>query len=140
MDKRRGREFLQRFCSDKQLLALSSKLIVPALQSLCERFLMTHASGRPIVALALAEQHGNAELYREASRFVLDQATWDAGDLEYLSEQTQLKLSQRWVQLIFAVDSCAQTNTQAHMVPRTPAQAWQHRPEEGVHLRECRSC
>lgn len=25
------------------------------------------------MALALAEQHGNAELYREASRFVLDQ-------------------------------------------------------------------
>jgi hypothetical protein len=55
-----------------QLLALSSKLIVPALQKLCEHFLMTHASGRPIMALALAELHGHAELYREASRFVLD--------------------------------------------------------------------
>lgn len=56
---------------------------------------MTHASGRPIIALYLAEQHGNAELYREASRFVLDQATWDISELDYLSEQTQLKLSQR---------------------------------------------
>lgn len=30
------------------------------------------------MALALAEQHGNAELYREASRFVLDQRKHDA--------------------------------------------------------------
>ena len=37
---------------------------------------MTHASGRPVMALMLAEQHGNVELYREASRFVLDQRTW----------------------------------------------------------------
>ncbi|WOO81997.1 uncharacterized protein LOC62_04G005502 [Vanrija pseudolonga] len=77
------------------LLALSSKLLVPALQKLCEHFLMTHASGRPIVALSLAELHGNAELFREASRFVLDQATWDPAELESLSEQTQLKLSKR---------------------------------------------
>jgi hypothetical protein len=34
---------------------------------------MTHASGRPVMALSLAEQYMNGELYREASRFVLDQ-------------------------------------------------------------------
>lgn len=56
---------------------------------------MTHASGRPIIALALAEQHNNSELYREASRFVLDQASWDEEELETLSERTKLKLSQR---------------------------------------------
>lgn len=56
-----------------QLLALSLKLLAPALQKLCEHFLMTHASGKPVMTLMLAEQHGNAELYREASRFVLDQ-------------------------------------------------------------------
>ena len=56
-----------------QLLALSLKLLTPALQKLCEHFLMTHASGRPVMALMLAELHGNGELYREASRFVLDQ-------------------------------------------------------------------
>lgn len=38
---------------------------------------MTHASGRPIEALALAEQHANSELYREASRFVLDQGEFE---------------------------------------------------------------
>ncbi|KLT45781.1 hypothetical protein CC85DRAFT_117288 [Cutaneotrichosporon oleaginosum] len=78
-----------------RLLALSSKLIVPALQAQCERFLLTHASGRPIEALALAEKHENSELYREASRFVLDQASWDPDEFESLSEQTQIKLSRR---------------------------------------------
>ncbi|BEJ17957.1 hypothetical protein CspHIS471_0702340 [Cutaneotrichosporon sp. HIS471] len=78
-----------------RLLALSSKLIVPALQTLCERFLLTHASGRPVEALALAEKHENSELYREASRFVLDQASWDADEFESLSDQTQIKLSRR---------------------------------------------
>jgi hypothetical protein len=60
-------------------LALACKLIVPALQKLCEHFLITHASGRPFLALALAEHHGNADIYREASRFVLD-----CGEYEYL--------------------------------------------------------
>ena len=46
---------------------------MPTLQRLCDHFLMTHASGRPVMALMLAEQHGNGELFREASRFVLDQ-------------------------------------------------------------------
>ncbi|WWD03656.1 hypothetical protein V865_001711 [Kwoniella europaea PYCC6329] len=79
----------------ENLLALSLKLIVPALQKLCEHFLMTHASGRPVMALCLAEQHCNAELYREASRFVLDQPSWDHNEMQYLSSQTQLKLSIR---------------------------------------------
>ncbi|WVO21183.1 uncharacterized protein IAS62_002489 [Cryptococcus decagattii] len=77
------------------LLSLASKLIVPCLQKLCIRFLLTHASGRPVMALALAEQHGNAELYREASRFVLDQPTWDENEMKTLSVETQLKLSNR---------------------------------------------
>nr|XP_019010346.1 uncharacterized protein I206_04814 [Kwoniella pini CBS 10737]OCF49127.1 hypothetical protein I206_04814 [Kwoniella pini CBS 10737] len=79
----------------ENLLALSLKLIVPPLQKLCERFLMTHASGRPVMALCLAEVHSNSELYREASRFVLDQPTWDQDEMQCLSAQTQLKLSNR---------------------------------------------
>ncbi|OXG18022.1 hypothetical protein C367_04835 [Cryptococcus neoformans Ze90-1] len=77
------------------LLSLASKLIVPCLQKLCTHFLLTHASGRPVMALALAEQHENAELYREASRFVLDQPTWDESEMKMLSVETQLKLSNR---------------------------------------------
>jgi hypothetical protein len=78
---------------------------VPALQKLCEHFLMTHASGRPIVALALAELHGNAELFREASRFVLDQATWDPAELEPVRADA------------------AQALQAPHVVPRAPPQA-----------------
>ncbi|GFZ48725.1 hypothetical protein JCM24511_06474 [Saitozyma sp. JCM 24511] len=79
----------------ENLLALAAKLLVPPLQKLCEHFLMTHASGKPVMALALAEQHVNPELFREASRFVLDQPTWNPDEFETLSDQTQLKLSQK---------------------------------------------
>lgn len=92
-----GVSYPSRRNADHQLLALSLKLIVPSLTKLCEQFLMTHASGRPVMAIALAEQHGNAELYREASRFLLDQPTWDPEEFESLSETTQLKLSKRCV-------------------------------------------
>jgi len=51
---------------------------LPSLQKLCAHFLLTHASGNPVMALKLAEQHVNGELYREASRFVLDQRKYPA--------------------------------------------------------------
>ncbi|ORY33422.1 hypothetical protein BCR39DRAFT_519937 [Naematelia encephala] len=79
----------------ENLIALSSKLLVPALTKLCTHFLLTHCSGRPVMALQLAEEHANAELYREASRFVLDQPTWDPEEMEVLSPETMLKLSMR---------------------------------------------
>jgi hypothetical protein len=70
----------------RQLLAISTKLQVPALQSICYNFLQSHAPGQPITALALAELYSHADLYREASRFVLDQGklsrpllTWVGG-------------------------------------------------------------
>ncbi len=49
------------------------------------------------MTLHLAETHGNAELFKEASRFVLDIAQWDKKEMGVLSERTQLKLSMRWV-------------------------------------------
>lgn len=101
--------------ADTQLLALSLKLIVPSLTKLCEQFLMTHASGRPVMAIALAEQHGNAELYREASRFLLDQPTWDPEEFESLSETTQLKLSKRCVPPAAALTSAARGSSSASL-------------------------
>jgi hypothetical protein len=60
------------------------------------------------MALSLAEQYANAELFRESSRFVLDQrewigrryraksiASWDQEEMDGLSELTQLNLSKR---------------------------------------------
>jgi hypothetical protein len=51
---------------------ISHKLVVPSLQSACLNFLLTHAAGKPIKAMRIAELFEEEELYRESSRFVLD--------------------------------------------------------------------
>lgn len=51
---------------------ISHKLVVPTLQSSCLTFLLTHAGAKPIKAMRIAELFDEEELYREASRFVLD--------------------------------------------------------------------
>ena len=51
---------------------ISHKLVVPDLQEACMDFLFSHAAGKPIKALRIAEIFDEEELYREASRFVLD--------------------------------------------------------------------
>lgn len=51
---------------------ISHKLVVPSLQKACLDFLLTHAAGRPIKAMRIAELFDEEELYRESSRFVLD--------------------------------------------------------------------
>lgn len=45
---------------------------MPDLQEACMNFLFSHAAGKPIKAMRIAELFGEEELYREASRFVLD--------------------------------------------------------------------
>jgi hypothetical protein len=47
---------------------ISHKLSVPALQQRCMTFLLTHAAGKPIKAMRIAELFEEEELYREASR------------------------------------------------------------------------
>jgi hypothetical protein len=51
---------------------ISHKLVVPSLQTACLQFLLTHAAGKPIKAMRIAELFEHEELYRESSRFVLD--------------------------------------------------------------------
>lgn len=51
---------------------ISHKLVVPSLQRACLDFLLTHAAGKPIKAMRIAELFEEEELYRESSRFVLD--------------------------------------------------------------------
>ena len=51
---------------------ISHKLVVPSLQRACLDFLLTHAAGRPIKAMRIAELFEEEDLYRESSRFVLD--------------------------------------------------------------------
>ncbi|KZS98220.1 hypothetical protein SISNIDRAFT_476784 [Sistotremastrum niveocremeum HHB9708] len=76
------------------LMNISNKLLVPSLQKACSNFLITHAAGNPVKAMRIAELFEEEELYREASRFVLDNPDgWS--DTTTLSQETQLKLERR---------------------------------------------
>ncbi|KAF7376074.1 hypothetical protein MSAN_00022200 [Mycena sanguinolenta] len=80
----------------ESLFNISNKLCVPALQRECLKFLLTHAAGRPIKALRIAEIFEEEELYRESSRFVLDNpGGWTEQELDTLSRDTLLKLEKR---------------------------------------------
>ncbi|KAG8707431.1 hypothetical protein FRC09_001826 [Ceratobasidium sp. 395] len=78
------------------LMNISHKLVVPSLQSACLQFLLTHAAGKPIKAMRIAELFEHEELYRESSRFVLDNpGGWSDAELSTLSQETLLKLEKR---------------------------------------------
>ncbi|KAJ6586841.1 hypothetical protein DFH09DRAFT_909712 [Mycena vulgaris] len=80
----------------ESLMNISHKLCVPSLQHECLKFLLTHAPGRPIKALRIAEIFEEEELYRESSRFVLDNpGGWTEHELDTLSRDTLLKLEKR---------------------------------------------
>ena len=90
------------------LMNISHKLCVPSLQKECLDFLLTHAAGRPIKALHIAELFGEEDLYREASRFVLDNpGGWSDHELNTLSQETLLKLEKRSKQCLFFLLSVA---------------------------------
>ncbi|THH10507.1 hypothetical protein EW145_g1290 [Phellinidium pouzarii] len=78
------------------LMNISSKLCVPALTKQCLTFLLTHAAGKPIKAMRIAELFEEDQLYRESSRFVLDNpGGWSENELSTLSQETLLKLEKR---------------------------------------------
>ncbi|KAJ2922317.1 hypothetical protein H1R20_g14767, partial [Candolleomyces eurysporus] len=78
------------------LMNISHKLCVPPLQRECLTFLLTHAAGKPIKAMRIAELFQEEELYRESSRFVLDNpGGWSEHELNTLSQETLLKLEKR---------------------------------------------
>lgn len=78
------------------LMNISHKLCVPTLQTECLSFLLTHAAGRPIKAMRIAELFQEEDLYRESSRFVLDNpGGWSEHELNTLSQETLLKLEKR---------------------------------------------
>jgi len=78
------------------LMNISHKLVVPALQTACLDFLLSHAAGKPIKAMRIAELFNEDELYRESSRFVLDNpGGWPETEMRTLSQETLLKLEKR---------------------------------------------
>jgi hypothetical protein len=77
---------------------ISHKLCVPSLQNECRTFLLTHAAGKPIKAMRIAELYQEEDLYRESSRFVLDNpGGWTEQELGTLTQETLLKLEKRSV-------------------------------------------
>ncbi|KAH7108253.1 hypothetical protein BKA62DRAFT_15646 [Auriculariales sp. MPI-PUGE-AT-0066] len=78
------------------LFNIAQKLLVSSLQSACMNFLLTHAAGKPIKAMRIAELFEEEELYREASRFVLDNPEgWPEEELKTISQETLLKLEKK---------------------------------------------
>jgi len=60
------------------------------------QFLLSSAAGKPIQAMRIAEEHQLADLYRESSRFLLDNwSNWDSKELDTLSSDTLLKLEKK---------------------------------------------
>lgn len=111
---------------------ISDKLVVPQLQAACLNFLLTHAAGKPIKALRIAELFDIDELYKEASRFVLENpGGWSEGELSTLSKETLLKLEKRSVVTNIRFEE-ADIAIQEKLVPRTSAKDWSGLDREGV--------
>ena len=78
------------------LLRFADKFQVPYMRRCCVTFLRAALAGRPIEAMRLAELHRLDDLYKEASRHVLDNfAAWEPEELECLSKETLLKLERK---------------------------------------------
>lgn len=68
-----------------ELMTMAGKFDVPLLRRQCVAFLMASAAGKPIMAMKVAEDHAIPELYREASRYLLDSwSVWEQSDLSVL--------------------------------------------------------
>ncbi|PLW22235.1 hypothetical protein PCASD_17242 [Puccinia coronata f. sp. avenae] len=78
------------------LMTMSQKFDMPLLKRHVLSFLLSSVAGKPIEAMKIAEEHQLPELYRESSRFLLDNwQGWDHKELESLSSETLLKLEKR---------------------------------------------
>lgn len=79
-------------------MTMSQKFDMPFLKRHVLAFLLSSAAGKPIQAMKIAEDHQLPELYRESSRFLLDNwQGWDPKELDTLSSETLLKLEKRFV-------------------------------------------
>lgn len=78
------------------LCKMASLFDIPSLRNACIAFLLLSAAGRPTVAMKIAEDNFIPELYKEASRYILDNFTvWPQEELAMLSQATLLKLERR---------------------------------------------
>ncbi|GEM10596.1 BTB/POZ-like domain containing protein [Rhodotorula toruloides] len=69
---------------------------IPSLSNACLAFLLPSAAGRPVLCMKIAEEMGIPALYREASRYILDNyAGWTSEELAVLDPSTLLKLERK---------------------------------------------
>ncbi|GAA6003907.1 hypothetical protein JCM10207_006462 [Rhodosporidiobolus poonsookiae] len=80
----------------EDLIRMAAKFDIPSLSNACLAFLLPSAAGRPVLCMRLAEENHIPELYKEASRYVLDNyGNWTPEELAILSPATLLKLERR---------------------------------------------
>ncbi|GAA5988354.1 hypothetical protein JCM11641_003491 [Rhodosporidiobolus odoratus] len=80
----------------EDLIRMSAKFDVPSLTNACLAFILPSAAGRPVLCMKIAEENHIPELYKEASRYVLDNyGNWTSEELAILTPSTLLKLERR---------------------------------------------
>ncbi|GAA5891222.1 hypothetical protein JCM8208_002550 [Rhodotorula glutinis] len=79
----------------EDLCRMALKFDMPSLMNACLAFLLPSAAGRPVLCMKIAEENGIPELYKEASRYVLDAYNSIGEDLAILSPTTLLRLERR---------------------------------------------
>ncbi|POW09747.1 hypothetical protein PSTT_06623 [Puccinia striiformis] len=78
------------------LMMMSQKFDMPLLKRHVLNFLLSSVAGKPIEAMKISEENQLADLYRESSRFLLDNwQGWEHKELDKLSSKTLLKLEKR---------------------------------------------
>jgi hypothetical protein len=101
----------------KQLMTMSQKFDMPLLKRHVLSFLLSSVAGKPIEAMKIAEEHQLPELYRESSRFLLDNwQGWDHKELESLSSETLLKLEKRFVFFVVYLTGVIVAASHSHWV------------------------
>ncbi|GAA5961985.1 hypothetical protein JCM8115_001637 [Rhodotorula mucilaginosa] len=82
----------------EDLCRMGLKFDIPTLTSACLAFLLPSAAGRPALCMKIAEEFGIPELYKEASRYLLDNGGsggWTSEELAILDPITLLKLERK---------------------------------------------
>ncbi|GAA5986089.1 hypothetical protein JCM10908_006403 [Rhodotorula pacifica] len=80
----------------EDLCRMGLKFDIPSLTSACLAFLLPSAAGRPALCMKIAEEFSIPELYKEASRYLLDNHTgWTSEELAILDPMTLLKLERK---------------------------------------------
>ncbi|GAA5881036.1 hypothetical protein JCM3774_003075 [Rhodotorula dairenensis] len=82
----------------EDLCRMGLKFDIPSLTSACLAFLLPSAAGQPALCMKIAEEFGIPELYKEASRYLLDNGGaggWTSEELAILDPITLLKLERK---------------------------------------------